>query len=1072
MHKLFYGVRAASTDEIMQECLRRMSSPRQTFFYVVPTARRARTLESALLKRRPQGFFKPHLLTFHSLVNRLYSKTGGTGVPIPQTVKAMLIEEIMSDKKLELAWLARREGRPFPGLVAKLAAFISDCKQNLIDPDELERRLSKLERPLTGKSRELARIYRRYQALLEQHELIDTDGMFWLVLDNLQQPGRLGQALDDVDLLIFDRFFDVTHAEGKVLERLLELVENVWLRVDWQPGSPAFAAADAFVQRFCLNAEKVEIQPPGDSPASTISRLLFTEKTSNADPRTVVIMESKDRQAEIESIAREIKRLVLTQQIEPERIAIAFKNIDLYAPIVRDIFGSCGIPFTCTAGRPLAESPVTAALLGLLDIIHDNYSRQSITKLLRSPYVRYVFHYEGETAALDGGVLDSLAREARVFRGREDWAHKLNLLAEEYKHALDSQQDDTQREALAAGVADVRRQAAGIASALGEIAKLEGSLAAAQFGETFHALVRRFKVVEAIFFDAKTPSDTEILKRDYRALQKFNRVLDDLVFAASFSGRETFTLDEYRDMLDAGLAGESLDSPGRDGTGVQVLPVDEVRGGDYDVVFLAGMVDAEFPQPEGPQIFYSIARRRQLGFKVEPANLAIERYLFADTACTPRTKLFVSYPRSDGSIMLLESLFVRQLEERLPGVVTHTGTPDFFSPKTLMRHLASTLGGRDEAQAAEALEVVRSVAPDAPLRRMLTNIAIQEQRRRCVDCTAYQGILADPAVRQAVADRYANRIFSPSRLEKYARCPFRFFAEQALRLVEMEEPEEDIDALERGSVVHRILTRFYLERRKSGTTSLTAKDDPDKVLDHIRTVAEDEFRRLPYEGVFWEAECEKMLGGGSRKGILPMFVESEMADTSLCKPCYFEVVFGRSRYDEPADTTLSLPELVVSNGCEQIRIAGRIDRVDVCEDEGVAVVFDYKTGAAPDVSDIQKGLSLQLPIYMLALSQHSEFEVIGGGYYQLKDDPEKFGKMNFFGDGERLKSYCGVGSRVRKGMLSQDELAEFLDLTRERIRQYVSDIRNGRFNVTTLDPSEAGCRYCSFRSVCRRDEAE
>ena len=56
--------------------------------------------------------------------------------------------------------------------------------------------------------------------------------------------------------------------------------------------------------------------------------------------------------------------------------------------------------------------------------------------------------------------------------------------------------------------------------------------------------------------------------------------------------------------------------------------------------------------------------------------------------------------------------------------------------------------------------------------------------------------------------------FSITQLETYAVCPYRYFAERVLRLDIFEEPTEEIEALELGSLIHSILFVFYSKLKK------------------------------------------------------------------------------------------------------------------------------------------------------------------------------------------------------------------------------------------------------------------
>ena len=358
-------------------------------------------------------------------------------------------------------------------------------------------------------------------------------------------------------------------------------------------------------------------------------------------------------------------------------------------------------------------------------------------------------------------------------------------------------------------------------------------------------------------------------------------------------------------------------------------------------------------------------------------------------------------------------------------------------------------------------------------------LGIEEKRRRAAKWTEFEGALADPAVKAMVATRYAEASFTVSRLERYAQCPFRFFAEHVAKLVELDKPEEEIDAVERGGLLHTILGRFYMERRARGRIELDDTDDREAALGHLISVAQKEFDQQPFEGIFWEMERERIAGTAARHGsptILELFIDTEMADAGLCKPRFFEVTFGYRRADELTDRQLSLPELVFEGGGTRVRVSGRIDRIEVTPDGDAApaVVVDYKTGSPPHHKAITEFRSLQIPVYMMALEQDPErrFRPIGGAYYCLKDSKDEFGKKVFYGSGEQLRQCCGVSKKKTAGLLDDKELAGVIGGARAKIIEYVSAIRSGIFNPSTLSERDAGCTWCIFRGVCRRELAK
>ena len=56
---------------------------------------------------------------------------------------------------------------------------------------------------------------------------------------------------------------------------------------------------------------------------------------------------------------------------------------------------------------------------------------------------------------------------------------------------------------------------------------------------------------------------------------------------------------------------------------------------------------------------------------------------------------------------------------------------------------------------------------------------------------------------------FKDKEYSISQLETYAKCPYKYFAERILFLQPLEEPSEEIEALEMGTILHNILYEFY-----------------------------------------------------------------------------------------------------------------------------------------------------------------------------------------------------------------------------------------------------------------------
>ena len=199
---------------------------------------------------------------------------------------------------------------------------------------------------------------------------------------------------------------------------------------------------------------------------------------------------------------------------------------------------------------------------------------------------------------------------------------------------------------------------------------------------------------------------------------------------------------------------------------------------------------------------------------------------------------------------------------------------------------------------------------------------------------------------------------------------------------------------------------------------------------------------------------------------------------------------------------------------EKMHLQGRIDRIDVAEDdEHVYVkVIDYKSGNKQfDLAALYYGLQLQLVVYLNAAvemeaKKHPDKEIVPAAllYYHV-DDPtvetavelsdeelnqEILGKLRMNGVVnaepdivERLDRYLQDKSDVipverkkdgtfsaRSSMMSREELQAVSDFVNRKVKTIGREILDGRIS---MDPYEKGtaeaCTYCSYKKVCGFD---
>ena len=163
-------------------------------------------------------------------------------------------------------------------------------------------------------------------------------------------------------------------------------------------------------------------------------------------------------------------------------------------------------------------------------------------------------------------------------------------------------------------------------------------------------------------------------------------------------------------------------------------------------------------------------------------------------------------------------------------------------------------------------------------------------------------------------------------------------------------------------------------------------------------------------------------------------------------PRAFEIDFGKKKPDENQHGHLELDG--------KILIRGAIDRLDVMPDGKRALVVDYKLGERQLRKEMDKGLGLQLPIYLLAAKRVFGLEPVGAELRFLQKDDEQ---------GIYLESIRGdLGFSNRKRMETKDNFDKILQKAESDIVKIVSEIQEGNISIRSKS-----CKYCAYNPVCR-----
>ncbi|XXX77567.1 PD-(D/E)XK nuclease family protein [Sorangium sp. So ce134] len=475
-----------------------------------------------------------------------------------------------------------------------------------------------------------------------------------------------------------------------------------------------------------------------------------------------------------------------------------------------------------------------------------------------------------------------------------------------------------------------------------------------------------------------------------RALRRPERVLAVLAELAPMADVGPVDLGEVRLCLAHRLTDLVLPPAARRDGRLFVAPIEAARGRSFDVVFVPGLAERIFPQKVAEDPILRDALRRAIaggasGLDTSDDRVARERLALRLAVGAARRKLVVSYPRVDmdqsrprvPSFYGLELL--RAAEGRLPGFgelerraeqagAARIGWPAPARPEDAIdaaEHdlaLLETLFSLPEERTIGTARYLLGANPH--LAR-----ALRFRARRWIPAwTGADGLFKPVAeAREALAKHaFGRRSFSPTALQHFAACPYRFFLYAVHKLAPRPAPEaiEELDPLQRGRLVHDVLYEVLVALRDAGQLPVSAasldgaRAELDRALDRVAARYADEL--APAIQRVWDD------GIASVRADLREWLRRAAEDRDW-EPIHFELSFGLPRRFTVRDPGSSDEPVELDCG---VKLRGSIDLVERSV-WGAMRATDYKTGKAraPRDAVVSGGGTLQPVLYALALEK-------------------------------------------------------------------------------------------------------
>ena len=917
-------------------------------------------------------------------------------------------------------------------------------------PDALPR----LERR-GGLSGEIVRLYTRYRDRTKAY--YDREALAEAAAAAVR-TGSAGAALNSLGRVIAYLPRTLTPAEQRLFDALRD-VENC----------ETILAATGDPEADSILPETAAQPPVSSPPTPPQTRLLVVPDTGE----------------EVRSVVRSVA--AAAHAGAPfHRIAILYWQREPYAALIAEQLAAAGIPVAGPSTQTLAATPVGRMLTGIVALAGGDLPREEVMRWLTSCPVK---------AAPDRyspSRWDAVSREAGVVAGIEQWRDRLKNYA-----AAQQRTTTRQDEELSAGRESELAQSAAEAWALRSFvlrlhetlnrpAPTKGGPTEHRAGEpftpdsqTWAALVKWAEDLIDRYLDENSlpPVEQDNLDTLKTALQELANL--DTV-------EESADLDAFRTALDEAL-NQAAARAGALGEGLFVGSVRLAAGMRFDKVYLMGMVEGLVPPqpPDDPLLPQSERERAGLPLR----STAAERYDYLAAAAAGRTRV-LTYARGNNIAQREQHPSRWFLEEatRLYGSPVY---PTMLSNARDLAQLREQPWFEEVVSAQHGINTIAASQPadihDYDLHRLsqwqqlgnpigahhlaqsepVLARALEMQRARiAAPLSLWDGDLSSASSPAAQIGLSNSEVFSPTRLQTWATCPFRYFLSNVLGIAAPEQPEElaTISALERGALLHAILERFIRDAQEQG--AIPPPDQP-WTPGHRRQlfkIAEEEFQRAEQRGVtgkplLWEMVRDQMLSD------LEKFLkeDAKLRKKHGVSPHAVESAFGFSGNADETPPQSNAADAWRRHGAQQcaagfcawssprtgtLRLRGFIDRIDLSPSGDTALVLDYKSGGTSSYANmnrdpLQRGKRLQLPVYGLAARQ-------------------------LLGEGVDVRvAYWFV---TEKGKFATrpptpKTLAEMLDAFSDVVGA-ITDGIGGRLFPANPGKDGGNCRFCDFKNLC------
>lgn len=801
---------------------------------------------------------------------------------------------------------------------------------------------------------------------------------------------------------------------------------------------------------------------------------------------TVQMYICRDEYAEAESCFGRLKELVKDEGLRYRDIAVVYRNEQDYLLPIAAAAEKFEIPYCVDGGLPPQTEPLFLVCVALLKSAFVQFSAIDLLTILRSG----LFAVTDEDAA-------QLEEYLNVWRPSSvaDWSRPFTARLSGYE--ADEFGGDTP---LGDAPELLRKRLMDLLIPLRKKSEATGR----EYGALLYDILGKSGILEQ-FARRMQQSDLEEQLHAKRVWASFDDILTRL---SDTLAEEVVSGAVYERLFVQSVKESRIKSVVQTMDCVMVGSADQIRLHEPRVMWILGANDGIFPKrPAAMNGLFTDAECKAFSEldltvgKTLEERIAEERFIAYQMLCAPQERLYVSCRAADlgGGRQLAGEILWRMK------VMFGSEPKDGALPESAYMTTAAAafdaycaLARNDPEQASKYLDLLKKM-PDNPYQTALAAVEKLLSPKRY--------LLSEPQTVERLYTLY-ERMLSPSEIEQYFRCPFAYFVKYGLKLRVKERAV--YNPLLRGNLLHHVIAALTLPLSQMAKTDATQAAQtgeaiaPEQVKARISRMVEEAFT-AELAALFDEpgriCAKDKALAQGMQLRVTRI-AENIYAEQMQSK---FRVFAVECDVGGGAIAPLSIPV-----GKKQVRIRGRIDRLDTYTEQGQTFfrIIDYKTGDKKfEYAKLMNGEHLQMILYEMAVSAggrggFANLVPAGVLYYPARE-------AAYLSDQETSEeeyrahldsSYCMNGilvderetlSRVRameetlsqryipvglnkrnqfddQSLRSEEEYRRIEQYVGIQVRRMATEVSCGEIAPAYLVDREP-CKYCSYAALCGSD---